>query len=194
MTTTQKSRTQIVNRLTEVVRRNGYDGASLSELSKATGLGKSSLYHYFPNGKDDMVRAVLDQLSEQLETTLFAPLRGKGSPEDRMGDMVQTLDEFYRQGREPCVLAQLVLGNTRDRFGVRLRAIFGAWMAAIAGVLEDAGIPKAVAKQRAADAVLMIEGALVLAGGLGDPEVFTRTLRHLPSTLLAPAVKRRPGR
>ena len=60
------SRQEVVERLVTVVRRLGYDGASLAELSKATGLGKSSLYHYFPAGKDDMVRAVLEHLEQDM--------------------------------------------------------------------------------------------------------------------------------
>ena len=180
------SRDEVVIRLTKVIRRNGYDGSSLSDLSKATGLGKSSLYHYFPDGKDDMVRAVLAHLAAELEAGLFAPLRRGGSPMRRLQAMGRTLDTFYRHGHEPCVLAQMVLGNSRERFGAQLRAIFGAWTDAIAGALLDAGIPPAASKHRAEDAVLRIEGALVLAGGLGDAAVFGRMLRHLPATLLAP--------
>jgi len=41
--------------LSDVFRRKGYDGASYSDLMKATGLVKASLYHRFPGGKADMV-------------------------------------------------------------------------------------------------------------------------------------------
>ncbi len=168
-----------------VIRRHGYDGASLAELSKATGLGKSSLYHHFPDGKDDMVRAVLDRLEQQLTASLFDPLGGAGSPRSRLDAMVATLDAFYRGGREACVLANLVLGSTRKRFRKPLRRIFEAWIAAVAGALRDAGQPEALARARAEDAVLRIEGALVLAGAFDDPAVFGRTLKQLPAELLA---------
>ncbi len=49
-------RRQVVS---EVFRRVGYDGASLEELAKATGLKKSSLYHRFPEGKRQMATEVL---------------------------------------------------------------------------------------------------------------------------------------
>ena len=45
------TREAVVERLMAVIRREGYDGASLAQLSKATGLGKGSLYHHFPSGK-----------------------------------------------------------------------------------------------------------------------------------------------
>lgn len=170
-----------------VLRRRGYDGASLTELARATGLGKSSLYHYFPQGKDDMVREVLDRLEQQLRESLFTPLSGSGAPRRRLEAMVDTLDAFYRGGREACVLANLVLGATRRRFHKQLGRIFGEWVDAIAGALVDAGLPSALARTRAEDAVIRIEGALVLAGALDDVAVFGRAIRQLPAELLAPA-------
>lgn len=181
------SREEVIDRLMLVVRRRGYDGASLAELSKATGLGKSSLYHYFPDGKDDMVRAALKRLDGQLHQAVFLPLRGEGTPRRRLDAMVATLDAFYRGGREACLLANLVVGATRKRFHRALAAIFGAWIDAIATPLVESGLPRAQARQRAEDAVMRIEGALVLAGALDDAGLFTRALRRLPSELLAPA-------
>ena len=179
------SRDEVVERLVRVFRRHGYDAASLAELSKATGLGKSSLYHYFPGGKDDMLRAVLDHVEDQLRASVFEPLRGKGAPRRRVEDMVETLDDYYRGGREACVLGNLVLGTSRTRFRNRLRSIFDQWINALAAALIDHGISRSAARARAEDAVMRIEGALVLAGGLDDPSLFTRALRQLPAELLA---------
>ena len=181
------SRDEAIDRLMLAIRRHGYDGASLAELSKATGLGKSSLYHHFPDGKDDMVRAVLGRLEEQLTATIFEPLAGAGTPRRRLEAMAETLDAFYRGGREACVLANLALGSTRKRFRKPLRRIFEAWIAAIAGLLTEAGLPETLARARAEDAVLRLEGALVLAAAFEDPTVFGRTLRQLPAELLAPS-------
>lgn len=181
------SREEVIERLMRVVRRHGYDGASLAELSKATGLGKSSLYHYFPDGKDDMVRAVLEHLETQLRQGVFAPLRGPGPARRRVEQMVKSVDEFYRGGREACVLGNLVLGTSRSRFRARLRDIFDQWIDALASALTDAGLSKSVARARAEDAVMRIEGALILAGGMDDASLFSRALKQLPAELLAPA-------
>ena len=174
----------------QVVRRHGYDGASLAELSKATGLGKSSLYHYFPDGKDDMVRAVLEHLGSQLQASIFGPLREAGPPRRRVERMVKTVDGYYRGGREACVLGNLVLGTSRTRFGAKLRAIFDEWIDALAVALRDAGLSRSVARARAEDAVIRIEGALVLAGGMDDVSLFGRALKQLPAELLAPPARR----
>lgn len=183
------SRQEVIEKLMLVVRRAGYDGASLAELSRATGLGKSSLYHYFPDGKDDMVRAVLDHLESQLRESVFTPLRAPGSPRRRVEQMVKTIDDYYRGGRDACVLGNLVLGTSRTRFRRQLQSIFDEWIDALAGALADGGMTRALARSRAEDAVIRIEGALVLAGAMGDVSLFGRALKQLSSDLLAPSAR-----
>ena len=178
------SREEVVERLMKVVRQHGYDGASLAELSKATGLGRSSLYHYFPDGKDDMVRAVLDQLEQGLRTLIFEPLRGPGRPRRRLEQMLDAVDAYYRGGREACVLGNLVLGTSRTRFQARLRSIFAQWTDAVAAALVDAGVSRAEAQALAEDAVVRMEGALIVAGGTRDPAVFGRTLKRIGADIV----------
>ncbi|WP_376781775.1 TetR/AcrR family transcriptional regulator [Rhizobium rhizoryzae] len=50
-------------------------GASLAVISNATGLGKGSLYHLFPNGKEEMVRVVLAEIEQWFQEAVYSPLR-----------------------------------------------------------------------------------------------------------------------
>jgi transcriptional regulator LmrA/YxaF-like protein len=102
---------------------------------------------------------------------------------------VKSLDDFYRGGREACVLGNLVLGTSRSRFRAQLRDIFDQWIDALASALTDAGLSRSVARARAEDAVMRIEGALILAGGMDDASLFSRALKQLPAELLAPATR-----
>lgn len=70
------SREELVALLAEVFRRHGYDGASMAEISAATGLGRSSLYHWFPGGKDEMAAAVLQATVDALSAELRSAARG----------------------------------------------------------------------------------------------------------------------
>ena len=49
----------LIRSLLNIFREYGYEGASLSKISERTGLGKASLYHHFPNGKQQMAQEVL---------------------------------------------------------------------------------------------------------------------------------------
>ena len=44
-------RNDAIPALGEVFRELGFEGASLSEITNRTGLGKGSLYHFFPARK-----------------------------------------------------------------------------------------------------------------------------------------------
>ncbi|HKX35432.1 MAG TPA: TetR/AcrR family transcriptional regulator, partial [Rhizorhapis sp.] len=52
MAKTVKERSDIIPVLGEVFREHGFEGASLAIISARTGLGKGSLYHFFPGGKE----------------------------------------------------------------------------------------------------------------------------------------------
>ena len=179
------SRNEVVARVMAVVRSQGYDGASLAELSRATGLGKSSLYHHFPDGKDDMVAAVLDHLETTLDAMVFAPLHAPGPPAARLKRMNESLLTFYREGREACLLASLGIGDASHRFHPRVKQIFRLWMEAIAHVVRDRGLSRGLARSRAEEALVRIEGSLVLARSLDEPAIFQRALKALPDALLS---------
>ena len=51
---------EIMTSLVKTFRSRGYEGSSLAELAKSTGLKKASLYHRFPKGKEEMAIAVLN--------------------------------------------------------------------------------------------------------------------------------------
>lgn len=179
-----QSRTEVLDRLLLSFRRDGYDGASLSTLSEATGLGRSSLYHYFPGGKADMAEQVLRHLSTKLEGALLAPLHAASPPAERLDGMLDTLATFYDQGRQACLLERLSASVDRPRFQSPLAAVFQAWLNALVTLLVDAGFAEAQARGRAEDTVGRVEGALVLAAGLDDPGVFCRALARIRAELL----------
>ena len=58
MAKTVTERAELLTQLAEVFRAHGYEGATLALISQATGLGKGSLYNYFPGGKDALLLAV----------------------------------------------------------------------------------------------------------------------------------------
>jgi AcrR family transcriptional regulator len=58
-------RSEVVGAAAELFAERGYDGASMNELTAATGLAAGGLYHYI-EGKDDLLIAICDELLEPL--------------------------------------------------------------------------------------------------------------------------------
>jgi AcrR family transcriptional regulator len=180
------SKDDMLARLMALFREKGFDGASLADISAATGLGKSSLYHHFPDGKAEMAHQVLAYLEAQLELAIFEPLRGTGSPRRKLDRMLDALDRFYEGGARACLLERLCASADAKRFRRPLGRAFATWIDAVEGLGVEAGLPRAVARRRAEDMVVRIEGALIVAAGSGDTEVFARAIRDLRETVLAP--------
>jgi AcrR family transcriptional regulator len=184
------SKSDMLDRLMDLFRAKGFDGASVSDISEATGLGKSSLYHHFPNGKQEMALEVLARLQDQLEHALFEPARSTGTPKHKLDRMLDGLDAFYEGGKKACLIERLSASVEVNRFRRPLGRVVGAWIDAVEGLAIEAGLPRATARLRAEDLVVRIEGALVLCASTGNTAIFTRTIRDLRDSVLAPVTRR----
>ncbi|HVJ51747.1 MAG TPA: TetR/AcrR family transcriptional regulator [Aliidongia sp.] len=169
--------------LSELFRERGFEGASLSMITLRTGLGKGSLYHFFPGGKEEMASWVLGEIDGWFEQNLFKPLREDPDPVAAIKAMFRTVDEYFRSGRRVCLVGALALGDVRDRFAEQIRRYFASWRRDLAEALGRAGHSAAGAEDLAEETVAAIQGGLVLARAVNDPGLFARTLRRLEARL-----------
>lgn len=174
MATRTKGRDQAVERVTEVFRARGYDGAALSELSEATGLGRSSLYHYFPGGKADMARASLGLVSGWIEA-LEAEVLALPTHAQRLERLARGLDEIYAGGRTPCLIGALSVATEAPFEGDLTRALRRS-TEVLSITLTEAGAAPDAARTRAEDAIGAVQGALILTRVLSDRAPFERAL------------------
>ncbi len=181
------TRDEALLRIAEVFRRHGYDGATLGQISDITGLGKASLYHHFPGGKAEMARAVLGRVGAAIETELTEPLRGDGSPRERLAAFTKGIEQLYEGGKKSCILGAMVLGGSSKLFAGELGHAFGTLIGAVTSFLVEVGVARGEARRRAEDAVARIQGSLILARGVGDEKLFRRMLKDLPEDLLRSA-------
>ena len=181
-----RERADIIPILGEVFRDYGLDGASLALIEQRTGLGKGSLYHFFPGGKAEMAGAVLEEIDAWFTREVFAPLAEAQDPAAGVRAMLAATDRYFQSGRRICLVGALSLNDARDGFAARIRGYFAAWRAALAGALARTGLAPDVAMTRAEAGLAAIQGALVLARALDEAEVFTRILSGLADPMLAP--------
>src|SRR4051794_24755171 len=179
-------RAELLPVLGEVFRAHGYEGATLVLITEATGLGKGSLYHFFPGGKRQMATEVLDEIGRWFEVNIFTPLRDSDDPERAIAAMIKGTDDYFRSGRRVCLVGVMALGASRDVFGSQVHDYFRRWHDALAAVLKRSGLSAEPASRRAEDALLTIQGALVLARARDDAGIFSRALAELKARLLAP--------
>lgn len=177
------TRADVVPLLAEVFRTRGFSGASLSEISEATGLGKGSLYNFFPGGKDEMAQAVLDDVESWFQGEIFAPLRSARPLGERLSLMFSNVIDYFASGHRICLVGVFALGMERDRFEDQIRSFFADWIQALRLALEEGG-NSGQPRELAEEVVSGIQGALILGRGLNDPNRFVAILHRLEDRLL----------
>lgn len=181
------SKEEVITRLLAAFRKHGYEGTSLSILSKEVGLGKASLYHYFPGGKKEMAQAVLIYVTEWLDKNLVLPVTRPGTPEEKLSRLVLSLNTFYAEGRESCVMDIFSMGEAGAMFREGLAPRMLELEKLVYNILLSAGIDDSAAAHRAESAIIQVQGALVVSRVKGNNEPFLKTLSALPSQLLSQA-------
>ncbi len=184
---------QLIAQLSCVFRDVGYAGASLSLLAAATGLKKASLYHRFPDGKQQMAQEVLSAALDWFAKNILATLKSDAPPAERVAIVAERLNAFYAQGRQACLLNMLISPREETGpFSEAIKSAFEALIDAFATLARDAGHTPAEARRCAQRAVILIQGSLVVSRGLGASEPFQTEIAGLADELLTPATRRTP--
>jgi TetR/AcrR family transcriptional regulator, lmrAB and yxaGH operons repressor len=183
---TDMSKQTYVPILLKLFRQFGYEGVTLTKISAATGLGKASLYHHFPGGKAAMAAVALAEVNQWLETRILTILviDHSQAPIAVFQAMCEETSRFFNAGQNPCLWAVLGMESASDAlFHDEISGAFSRWIGAIAAVLVTAGVEPTIAQQRGEDAMIKIQGALIVSRGLRDYGVFQRVLQQLPQQL-----------
>ena len=176
----------LLDRALDLFRTYGFEGVSLSQLSEAIGLEKASLYHRYPCGKDQIVLAVVARVARWFGEHVFAPLKTAASPRARVAVVAEQLRVFYSDGTKPCITDVLSISGGSDELRTTLRIALQAWLKAFAEIAKESGLSARLSRLRAEEAIVRIEGSLVVARVLGDSQPFQRVIKFLPDMLTAP--------
>lgn len=174
-----QNRDELVSSLGEIFREFGFAGTSLSEITAQTGLGKGSLYHFFPGGKTEMAEEVLENIDTWFQQNVFSPLCENEDALSGVETMFKAVNTYFDSGNRICLVGAFSLDHTRDKFLREVSSYFADWISALASALKRSGYSSAAAKSAAEDIVLAIQGALILARSQDDPKIFTRALKRL---------------
>jgi TetR/AcrR family transcriptional repressor of lmrAB and yxaGH operons len=176
-------RQELITRLRDVFEARGFEGATLTEIARASGLSKASLYHHFPDGKTGMGVALLKDAGIRLEKATLAPLRAPTAPEARLTAMIEGVRTYYDDGRRSCLLTVFTLGPPAPLFDDLVKARLEEWIDLLGATLQDAGLQRKDARRLARDTVARIQGAAVLARGLDDTKPFRQVLKRIAAEL-----------
>ena len=118
-----------------VFTERGYDGTSMEDLARASGLSKSSLYHHI-DSKEQLLRLALERAVEPLFAVTQEPAATSGRAIERLEHVVRREVEVLAERLPYVTLLLRVRGNTEaERWALERRREFDRF---VAGLVREA--------------------------------------------------------
>ncbi len=162
-----RNRRRVLETAAELIRHRGVADVSMSEIARAAGVGKGTVYRAF-GSRRALVEALLDEHERELQEEILhgSPPVGPGAdPARRLAAFAHAYVAFLDEHLDLVIEVESVGGEGRLR-----SSAYGFWHGHVMMLLRAAGAPSP-----------LVTAHLVLAGLSGD------TFRHLQSQGVAAA-------
>jgi AcrR family transcriptional regulator len=167
---TKDSRERMVRSAASLIRSQGLSATSFSEVLAHSGAPRGSIYHHFPQGKQQLAQEAIRWTSERALAYLRAGAAVTAS------DVLERFIDMWRQivltsgGAAGCVVAGVAIdSDAREAGEIELvRETFQSWIVMLAEQLESAGVPSERATPVAVATMAGMEGALILCRAEGN--------------------------
>jgi TetR/AcrR family transcriptional repressor of lmrAB and yxaGH operons len=153
-------------------RRQGYAATGLNQILDEAGVRAGSLYHHFPQGKQQLAAAVVDTAGTGIEKLLRRFLATDRSVADIVDRWIDLLAAgLSGDQRDGCPIEPIATESVNASPLVRAASAraFASWCAAIEDRLRSEGWAAEDTKEVALAVISLIEGALILSRITGDP-------------------------
>jgi TetR/AcrR family transcriptional repressor of lmrAB and yxaGH operons len=167
-----RSRAALIDKAATLFRRQGYAATGLNQILDEAGVKAGSLYHHFPQGKQELAAAVVDSTGAGIEQQLRRFLATDRSVADIVDRWIDLLAAgLAGDQRDGCPIEPIATESVHASPEVRAASarVFKGWCQAIEERLQSEGWLGADAQTVALAVISLIEGALILSRTAGDP-------------------------
>jgi TetR/AcrR family transcriptional repressor of lmrAB and yxaGH operons len=180
-----RSRAALLDSAALLFRRQGYAATGVNQILESADVKAGSLYHHFPDGKQELAAAVVDVVGGDIERRLRSFLDSDVAVTDIVDAWIDLMSAgLSTDQRDGCPIEPIATESVNASAQVRdasARA-FAGWCSAVADRLRSDGWPDNDAQQTALAVIALLEGALILsriagsAAALGAAKAAARTL------------------
>ncbi|KUI47799.1 TetR family transcriptional regulator [Mycobacterium sp. GA-1199] len=166
-----RSRAALIDTAALLFRRQGYAATGVNQILELAEVKAGSLYHHFPEGKQQLAAAVVARVGADIEQRL----RDLLATEAPVPDLIDGWLDLMASGltsdpRDGCPIEPIATESVDASALVRQASAtaFAGWRRAIAERLHADGSAQDDAEQTALALIALIEGALILGRIAGD--------------------------
>ncbi len=179
------TRHRIIIESVKLFQRHGYHGTGVAAILQAAEIPKGSLYHHFPEGKEQVASAALDWLTKEIVAFLEARNQERATGQDMLTGMAKfhgTLSKYEGAVRGSLIA---VLASECIPDSPRLSKELAASMSQIEAILERGFVRQGVSDPAgsATRSLALLEGAFLMnriKGQQADPVLLVQALEQYP--------------
>lgn len=166
MTKNNDSKQEIINAASKLFQLYGYHGVGLNEIIKESGTAKGSLYHYFPNGKEELAIAAIDFTKDEVAKKFQKITEGIEDPISAVQAYINNIADEY--GLESVVGVRIgtIAGETsliNDSIRLACMSALEYWQSLFTRKFVDAGYSEEQAEALSLNINMLIEGGIIFS-------------------------------
>ena len=132
----QGSRARMLEAAIQLMRGSGLSGAGINEIVRESGAPKGSVYHFFPNGKGQLVSEAIGLHSQRVQDFILQALESQERPADKVRALFNAFARRVSAGdfQASCAAGAVALDLDAELEELRLvlQGAFSAWIALVA--------------------------------------------------------------
>ena len=170
-------------------RAQGYSGTGLKQLAQEAEAPWSSMYHFFPGGKQQLGAEVVRYAANRYAALIAKAFAAYSDPADAVAAVFKAEAKILTESkfRNGCPVAAVTLdvASTVDELREPCAEAFDLWIETIAGGLAATGLPAKDARALASYVLSSLEGAIVLSRAEKGVTALERTAAFVVQTVRA---------
>jgi TetR/AcrR family transcriptional repressor of lmrAB and yxaGH operons len=175
-------------------RAQGYSGTGLKQLAQEAEAPWSSMYHFFPGGKQQLGAEVVRHAAGRYAALIAKAFAACSDPADAVAAVFKAEAKILTESkfRNGCPVAAVTLdvASTVEELREPCGEAFDLWIGTIANGFTATGLPAKDARALAGYVLSSLEGAIVLSRAAKDVAPLERTAGFVVQTVRAKLPKR----
>ncbi len=175
---------EIIETAETMIRERGYNGFSFREIADVVGVKSASVHYHFPT-KGDLGAVVARAYTEKFLLALGDPEVEKVTPKKLIERYIEACRYAVVTQRKMCLCGMLgaEVAVLPDEVARETKVFFEkniAWLAKVYARMANVGAAGALG--RAYGAMATVEGAMILARTLKDPDAFEKAVKQIATS------------
>jgi TetR/AcrR family transcriptional repressor of lmrAB and yxaGH operons len=181
------TREHIIQTTSQLLEKQGYHGTGLNEIIRESGTPKGSLYHYFPEGKEQITAEAVLQSGRVVSERIRSGLAASSSAAEAIYEFILLIAENVEgsgfAAGSPLTAVAMETATESERINLACRQAYEMLQTAFRDKLLETGFSKAEAEELGIFIVAAVEGGIILSRSAHTADPLRLVARQLKTLL-----------